>query len=185
MSPDKAKPDGSKPEGKTEKPPGPSAPGGKMPPDEAKPEHHKPAPMVPSPPPRSQILPVPRVVITTVNALDDGKSQDIAFSLLLPDGVRLDHLYLDGDEIDVSSDGSFRRRLPVGPHSVHIEYGSPKSGLRGQVTQELMVDSDQVQIIKPKTHIAPPVQVPGSGQVAPPPDRPKDEAAEKFDKKTA
>ena len=48
-----------------------------------------------------------------------------------------------------------------------------------------MVASDQVKIIKPKTRIAPPVRVPAPAQPEPSPQKPKDEAAEKFDKKTA
>jgi hypothetical protein len=137
------------------------------------------------PAPRSKILPVPRVVIGGAIALEDGKSQDIEFSLKLPDGVKLEHLYLDGNEISVASDGSFKRRLPMGPHTLHIEYGSPSNNLHGQVTQELMVDAEQVQVITPKTRIKPPVKVPGSDQSEPAPAKPKDEAAEKFDKKTA
>jgi hypothetical protein len=85
----------------------------------------------------------------------------------------------------VAPGGAFKLRLPVGPHTLHIEYGSASSNLRGEVTQDLMVDADQVKVIKPRTHIAPPVKVPGSDQSEPAPDKPKDEATEKFDKKTA
>jgi hypothetical protein len=141
------------------------------------------APRVPAT--RPQILSVPRVVIERANALEDGKSQDIEFSLKLPDGVKLEHLYLDGIEISVASDGSFKRRLPMGPHTLHIEYGSSANNSQGQVTQDLMVDADQVQVITPKNRIAPPVKVPGSGQSEPVPAKPKDETLEKFDKKTA
>jgi hypothetical protein len=121
-----------------------------------------------------------------VTILSDGKSQDIDFSLSLPKGVTLEHLEVDGAEVVVQPNGAFRLRLPVGPHSLHIEYGSASADLHGQVTQELMVDADQVKIIKPKTRIAPPVKVPGSDQAVPPvPPKAQDTAAEKFDKKTA
>ena len=142
------------------------------------------APSLPAP--RPQTLSVPRVVIEGANAFEDGKLQDIEFSLKLPDGVKLEHLYLDDIEISVASDGSFKRRLPMGPHTLRIEYGSSANNTHGQVTQELMVDADQVQVITPKNRIAPPVKVPGSDQPVPAsPTKPKDEAAEKFDKKTA
>ena len=115
--------------------------------------------------------------------LSDGKAQDIEFSLNLPNGVRLERLELDGKQVTVPANGHFKLRLPTGPHVVHIEYGSTSSDLRGEVTQELLVDADQVRVIKPKTRIAPPVKVPGAD--APTPIKPRDEAAEKFDKKTA
>jgi len=137
----------------------------------------------PKPLPRSQILPVPQVSIDGVEPLSDGKAQDIEFSLNLPNGVRLERLELDGKQVTVPANGHFKLRLPTGPHVVHIEYGSTSSDLRGEVTQELLVDADQVRVIKPKTRIAPPVKVPGAD--APTPIKPRDEAAEKFDKKTA
>jgi hypothetical protein len=131
-------------------------------------------------------LPIPQVVIDDVTPLTDGKSQDIDFSLNLPKGVQLEHLEVDGVEVKVPPNGAFRLRLPVGSHSLHIEYGSTSEDLHGQVTQDLLVDADQVKVIKPKTRIAPPVKVPGSDQPLPAaPTKPKDEAAEKFDKKTA
>jgi len=146
----------------------------------------QPAPRSPAPTPRAQILPVPQVDIDAVNSLPDGKSQDIDFSLNLPKGVQLEHLEVDGKEVKVPPNGAFRLRLPIGRHSLRIEYGSTSSDLRGEVTQDLDVDADQVKIIKPKTRIAPPVKVPGSDQPVPAlPKKPKDEAAEKFDKKTA
>jgi hypothetical protein len=150
----------------------------------------KPAPVPGVPPldekmpvPRPQILPVPQVSIDGVEPLADGKAQDIEFSLNLPKGVRLERLELDGKQVTVPPNGHFKLRLPTGPHVVHIEYGSTSSDLRGEVTQELLVDADQVRVIKPKTRIAPPVKVPGAD--APIPLKPRDEAAEKFDKKTA
>ncbi len=198
MPADAAKPEGSKPDGKTEKVPGAPAPEGKMPPDDknlprSKKPYVEPAPVpgVPGPDgkmpvPRSQILPVPQVLIEDVSPLSDGKSQDIDFSLMLPKGVQLEHLEVDGETVAVPSNGRFRLRLPNGQHALHIEYGSASSpNLHGQVTQELMVDADQVKVIKPKTRIAPPIKVPGSDGSEPAPARPKDEAAEKFDKKTA
>ena len=197
MPPDVAKPDGSKPDGKAEKLPGAPTPEGKMPADDKNPPglpkyYGKPAPVpsVPGPDgklpvPRSKILPVPQVVIEEVTPLSDGKSQDIDFSLRLPKGVKLEHLEVDGEAVAVPPNGSFRLRLPIGPHTLHIDYGSSSSNLHGQVTQELLVDADQVKVIKPKTRIQPPVKVPGSDQSEPVPAKPKDEAAEKFDKKTA
>jgi hypothetical protein len=146
----------------------------------------QPAPRSPAPTPRAQILPVPQVDIDAVNPLADGKSQDIDFSLNLPKGVQLEHLEVDGKEVKVPPSGAFRLRLPVGRHSLRIEYGSTSSDLHGEVTQDLDVDADQVKVIKPKTRIAPPVKVPGSDQPMPAvPTKPRDEAAEKFDKKTA
>lgn len=150
------------------------------------PDRSQPAPRSPAPAPRSQALPVPQVVIDEVTSLPDGKTQDIDFSLKLPKGVRLERLEVDGAEVVVAPGGAFKLRLPVGPHTLHIEYGSSSSNLRGEVTQDLMVDADQVKVIKPRTHIAPPVKVPGSEQAQPKgAEKPKDEAAEKFDKKTA
>lgn len=146
----------------------------------------QPAPRSPAPTPPSQVLPVPKVDIEAVNSLPDGKSQDIDFSLNLPKGVQLEHLEVDGKEVKVSPNGAFTLRLPIGRHSLRIEYGSTSSDLHGEVTQDLVVDADQVQVIKPKTRIAPPVKVPGSEQPMPAvPTKPRDEAAEKFDKKTA
>lgn len=146
----------------------------------------QPAPRSPTPTPRAQILPVPQVNIEAVNPLPDGKSQDIDFSLNLPKGVQLEHLEVDGEEVKVPPNGAFRLRLPMGRHSLRIEYGSTSSDLHGEVTQDLDVDADQVKVIKPKTRIAPPVKVPGSDQPMPAvPTKPRDEAAEKFDKKTA
>jgi hypothetical protein len=146
----------------------------------------QPAPRSPAPTPPSQVLPVPKVDIEAVNSLPDGKSQDIDFSLNLPKGVQLEHLEVDGKEVKVSPNGEFRLRLPIGRHSLRIEYGSTSSDLHGEVTQDLDVDADQVKVIKPKTRIAPPVKVPGSDQPMPAvPTKPRDEAAEKFDKKTA
>jgi hypothetical protein len=185
MSPGETKPSAPKDEGQTAKAAESAAPNGKMTPD------RKLIPLVPDRPqplprPRSQVLPVPQVVIDNVTALPDGKSQDIDFSLNLPKGVKLERLEVDRVEVVVPPNGEFRLRLPIGPHSLHIEYGSTSEDLHGQVTQELMVDADQVKIIKPKTRIAPPVKVPGSDQPVPAsPTKPKDEAAEKFDKKTA
>ena len=167
------KPDGAKPEGKPVPAPGTPGSDGKMPLDEKMPT------------PRSQILPVPQVVIADITPLADGKSQDIDFSLMLPKGVQLEHLEVDGEAVTVPANGRFRLRLPIGPHTLHIDYGSSSSNLRGQVTQELLVDADQVKVIKPKTRIQPPVKVPGSDQSEPVPTKPKDEAAEKIDKKTA
>jgi hypothetical protein len=164
-------------------------PGDKSPSDSPKtPGKPAPAPGVPRPDekmplPRTQILPVPRVSIDDVAPLADGKAQDIDFTLNLPNGVRLERLELDGKQVTVPGDGHFKLRLPTGPHVVHIEYGSTSSDLRGEVTQELLVDADQVRVIKPKTRIAPPVKVPGAD--APTPLKHRDEAAEKFDKKTA
>ena len=171
MPPGAPKSDGPKPEGKPV--PAPATPGydGKMPLDEKMPL------------PRSRILPVPQVSIDGVEPLADGKAQDIEFSLNLPNGVRLERLELDGKQVTVPANGHFKLRLPTGPHVVHIEYGSTSSDLRGEVTQELLVDADQVKVIKPKTRIAPPVKVPGAD--TPVPTKPRDEAAEKFDKKTA
>lgn len=146
----------------------------------------QPAPRSPAPTPRAQILPVPQVDIDAVNSLPDGKSQDIDFSLNLPKGVQLEHLEVDGKEVKVPPNGAFRLRLPIGRHSLRIEYGSTSSDLHGEVTQDLDVDAYQVKVIKPKTRIAPPVKVPGSDQPMPAvPTKPRDEAAEKFDKKTA
>jgi len=173
MPPGAPKPDGSKPEGKPVPAPGTPGSDGKMPLDEKMPA------------PRSQILPVPQVVIADITPLADGKSQDIDFSLMLPKGVQLEHLEVDGEAVAVPANGRFRLRLPIGPHTLHIDYGSSSSNLRGQVTQELLVDADQVKVIKPKTRIQPPVKVPGSDQSEPVPTKPKDEAAEKIDKKTA
>ena len=197
MAPDAAKPDGSKQDGKAETVPGAPAAEGKMPPDDKNPPgspkpYGKPAPLpgIPGPDgkmpvPRSQILPVPQVVIEDITPLADGKSQDIDFSLMLPKGVQLEHLDVDGEAVPVPSNGRFRLRLPIGPHTLHIDYGSSSLNLHGQVTQELLVDADQVKVIKPKTRIQPPVKVPGSDQSEPVPTKPKDEAAEKIDKKTA
>ena len=146
----------------------------------------QPAPRSPAPTPRAQILPVPQVVIDDVTLLADGKSQDIDFSLNLPKGVQLEHLEVDGKEVKVPPNGAFRLRLPIGRHSLRIEYGSTSSDLHGEVTQDLDVDADQIKVIKPKTRIKPPVKVPGSEQSVPAvPTKPRDEAAEKFDKKTA
>jgi hypothetical protein len=143
-------------------------------------------PIAKIPSPRSQILPVPLVVIDDVTPLADGKSQDIDFSLKLPKGVRLERLQVDGAEVIVAPGGAFKLRLPIGPHTLHIDYGSSSSDLHGQVTQELLVDADQVKVIKPKTRIAPPVKIPGADRAEPKlPIKPKDSAAEKFDKKTA
>ena len=168
----------------TDKPADGTKPNDKMIPGAPKPAVPYGAPSLPAP--RPQTLSVPRVVIEGANAFEDGKLQDIEFSLKLPDGVKLEHLYLDDIEISVASDGSFKRRLPMGPHTLRIEYGSSANNTHGQVTQELMVDADQVQVITPKNRIAPPVKVPGSDQPVPAsPTKPKDEAAEKFDKKTA
>lgn len=163
---------------------------GQMPPEgkliPLEPGRPRPAPRLPAPTPRAQILPVPQVIIVDVNPLTDGKSQDIDFSLNLPKGVQLEHLELDGKEVKVPPNGAFRLRLPIGRHSLRIEYGSTSSDLHGEVTQDLDVDADQVKVIKPKTRIAPPVKVPGSDQPMPVvPTKPRDEAAEKFDKKTA
>jgi len=163
---------------------------GQMPPEgkliPLEPGRPRPAPRLPAPTPRAQILPVPQVDIDAVNPLADGKSQDIDFSLNLPKGVQLEHLEVDGKEVKVPPSGAFRLRLPVGRHSLRIEYGSTSSDLHGEVTQDLDVDADQVKVIKPKTRIAPPVKVPGSDQPMPAvPTKPRDEAAEKFDKKTA
>jgi hypothetical protein len=163
---------------------------GQMPPEgkliPLEPGRPRPAPRLPAPTPRAQILPIPQVDIDAVNPLADGKSQDIDFSLNLPKGVQLEHLEVDGKEVKVPPSGAFRLRLPVGRHSLRIEYGSTSSDLHGEVTQDLDVDADQVKVIKPKTRIAPPVKVPGSDQPMPAvPTKPRDEAAEKFDKKTA
>ena len=171
MPPGAPKSDGSKPEGKPAPAPGTPGSEGKMPLDKK------------TPLPLSQILPVPQVSIDGVEPLADGKAQDIEFSLNLPNGVRLERLELDGKQVTVPANGHFKLRLPTGPHVVHIEYGSTSSDLRGEVTQELLVDADQVRVIKPKTRIAPPVKVPGAD--APVPLKPRDEAEEKFDKKTA
>ncbi len=171
MPPGAPKSDGPKPEGKPVPAPGTPGSDGKMPLDEKMPS------------PRPQILPVPQVSIDGVEPLADGKAQDIEFSLNLPNGVRLERLELDGKQVTVPANGHFKLRLPTGPHVVHIEYGSTSSDLRGEVTQELLVDADQVKVIKPKTRIAPPVKVPGAD--APVPLKPRDEAVEKFDKKTA
>lgn len=183
MIPGAPKPSEARSSGEVPPKPSPDKKGGgkgKAYPDSSK--NTSPQPAVPT----SQILPVPQVVIDNVTILSDGKSQDIDFSLSLPKGVTLEHLEVDGAEVVVQPNGAFRLRLPVGPHSLHIEYGSASADLHGQVTQELMVDADQVKIIKPKTRIAPPVKVPGSDQAVPPvPPKAQDTAAEKFDKKTA
>ena len=183
------------PEGKPSLAPGVPGPGGKTPPDDKTPPGAPKPEGKPSPTPgvprledrnRQQganILPVPQVVIVEVTPLADGKAQDIDFSLNLPNGVRLERLELDGKQVTVPANGHFKLRLPTGPHVVHIDYGSTSSDLRGEVTQELLVDADQVRVIKPKTRIAPPVKVPGAD--APVPLKPRDEAVEKFDKKTA
>ena len=174
-------------EGVAEKTPDATTPNGKMASD-GKSNPNVPKTPLPEPKqavPRSQILPVPQVVIEDITPLADGKSQDIDFSLMLPKGVQLEHLEVDGEAVPVPSNGRFRLRLPIGPHTLHIDYGSSSLNLRGQVTQELMVDADQVKVIKPKTRIQPPVKVPGSDQSEPVPTKPKDEAAEKIDKKTA
>jgi hypothetical protein len=137
-----------------------------------------PAPGVPRPSDKipksgSKILPVPQVVIDEVTPLADGKSQDIDFSLNLPEGVRLERLDLDGREVAVPADGHFKLRLPIGPHEIHIEYGSISSDLHGEATQQLLVDADQVKVIKPKTRIAPPVKVPEAD--APVPLKPRND----------
>ena len=133
-------------------------------------------------------LPVPSVQIRDITVLPGGESQDIDFTLNLPAGVRVERLSVDGQPVAVSPGLGFRTRLGVGPHSVRIEYGSPNGDLHGEVTQDVMVDRDEVRIIKPRTRITPPVKVPGAEQSAPMPASPgkvRDEAAEKFDKKTA
>lgn len=190
MAPGGAKPSAGKVEGEADKPEEPTSPNGKMIQDRKLiplvPGRPQPAPRSPAPVLRSQTLPVPHVVIDAVTPLADGKSQDIDFALNLPKGVQLERLEIDGEDVKVPPNGAFRLRLPIGPHSLHIEYGSTSSDLHGQVTQDLVVDADQVKVIKPKTRIAPPVKVRGSDQPIPAvPTKPKDEAAEKFDKKTA
>jgi hypothetical protein len=133
-------------------------------------------------------LPVPSVQIRDITVLPGGEAQDIDFTLNLPAGVRVERLSVDGQQVAVSPGLGFRVRLGVGPHSVRIEYGSPKGDLHGEVTQDVVVDRDEVRIIKPRTRIAPPVQVPGVEQSTVEPGSPgkaRDEAAEKFDKKTA
>jgi hypothetical protein len=196
MPPDNKTPFGApKPEGKPSPAPGVPGPSDKLPPDDKAPRalpmpDGKPSPAPDGPRledrnrrPGPSILPVPQVVIDEVTPLADGKAQDIDFSLNLPKGVRLERLELDGKQVAVQANGHFKLRLPTGPHVVHIEYGSTSSDLRGEVTQELLVDADQVRVIKPKTRIAPPVKVPGAD--APIPLKPRDEATEKIDKKTA
>ncbi len=187
MSPGETKPSAPKAEGEPDQDDKSPTPNGKMTPaPKLIPDRPQPLPRQPSPVPRSRILPVPQVDITAVNPLADGKSQDIDFSLNLPKGVQLEHLEVDGKEVKVPPNGAFRLRLPIGRHSLRIEYGSTSSDLHGEVTQDLDVDADQVKVIKPKTRIAPPVKVPGSEQPMPAvPTKPRDEAAEKFDKKTA
>lgn len=136
----------------------------------------------------SRTLPVPSVQIRDITVLPGGDTQDIDFELNLPAGVRVERLSVNGQPVTVSPGLRFRVRLPVGPHSVRIEYGSPKGDLHGEVTQDVVVDRDEVRIIKPRTRIAPPVQVPGADQPSPEPKVPgkaRDEAAEKFDKKIA
>ena len=136
----------------------------------------------------SRTLPVPSVQIRDITVVPGGDMQDIDFELNLPAGVRVERLSVDGRPVTVSPGLGFRVRLPVGPHSVRIEYGSPKGDLHGEVTQDVVVDRDEVRVIKPRTRIAPPVQVPGADQPAPEPKVPgkaRDEAAEKFDKKIA
>jgi hypothetical protein len=133
-------------------------------------------------------LPVPSVQIRDITVLPGGEAQDIDFTLNLPAGVRVERLSVDGQPVAVSPGLGFRVRLGVGQHSVRIEYGSPKGDLHGEVTQDVVVDRDEVRIIKPRTRIAPPVQVPGVEQSTVEPGSPgkaRDEAAEKFDKKTA
>jgi len=182
---DKTSPGAPKPDGKPAPAPGVLGPSDKMPredktlPGAPKPDG-KPAPVpgVPRPSDKmpksgSKILPVPQVVIDEVTPLADGKSQDIDFSLNLPKGVRLERLDLDGREVAVPADGHFKLRLPIGPHEIHIEYGSISSDLHGEATQQLLVDADQVKVIKPKTRIAPPVKVPEAD--APVPLKPRNE----------
>jgi hypothetical protein len=152
---DKTPPGAPKPDGKPAPAPGVPRPGGKIPKS------------------GSKLLPVPQVVIDEVTPLADGKSQDIDFSLNLPNGVRLERLDLDGREVAVSADGHFKLRLPIGPHEIHIEYGSISSDLHGEATQQLLVDADQVKVIKPKTRIAPPVKVPEAD--APVPLKPRND----------
>ena len=133
-------------------------------------------------------LPVPSVQIRDITVVPGGASQDIDFTLNLPAGVRVERLSVDGKPVGVSSGLGFRVRLGVGPHSVRIEYGAPNGDLHGEVTQDVVVDRDEVRIIKPRTRIEPPVQVPGAEQSPTRPTAPRkvrDEAAEKFDKKTA
>lgn len=150
----------------------------------------------------SRTLPVPSVQIRDITVLPGGDTQDIDFELNLPAGVRIERLSVNGQPVAVSPGLGFRVRLGVGSHSVRIEYGSPKADLHGEVTQDVVVDRDEVRIIKPRTRIAPPVQVPGAEQstIAPSeqvpgakqpapapkvPGKARDEAAEKFDKKIA
>lgn len=133
-------------------------------------------------------LPVPSVQIRDITVVPGGASQDIDFTLNLPAGVRVERLSVDGKPVGVSPGLGFRVRLGVGPHSVRIEYGAPNGDLHGEVTQDVVVDRDEVRIIKPRTRIEPPVQVPGAEQTPARPAAPRkvrDEAAEKFDKKTA
>jgi len=181
----KTLPGAPKPDGKPAPAPGVPGPSDKMPhenktlPGAPKPDGKPaPAPGVPRPSDKmpksgSKILPVPQVVIDEVTPLADGKSQDIDFSLNLPKGVRLERLDLDGREVAVPADGHFKLRLPIGPHEIHIEYGSISSDLHGEATQQLLVDADQVKVIKPKTRIAPPVKVPEAD--APVPLKPRNE----------
>jgi hypothetical protein len=136
----------------------------------------------------SRTLPVPSVQIRDITVLPGGDLQDIDFALNLPAGVRVERLSVNGQPVTVSPGLGFRVRLAVGAHSVRIEYGSPKGDLHGEVTQDVVVDRDEVRVIKPRTRIAPPVQVPGADQPAPEPKVPgkaRDEAAEKFNKKIA
>ncbi len=133
-------------------------------------------------------LPVPSVEIRDAVPVGDGKAQKIDFMLMPPPGVRIERVVIDGVTVKVSAGGDFSYELPLGKHQVTIDYGSPTSELRGQVTQDLSVDAEQIKIIRPKTQIAPPKKAdesPSKDPGVPLPVKPGLKSGDKFDKKSA
>jgi hypothetical protein len=133
------------------------------------------------------------VQILSGKLVGQGASQVVDFRLNIPNGVKIERLIVSGVSINVTSQNTFQVQLGVGLHSVQIEYSSPTSGLRGKVIQDVMVDRDPSGYNKPGQ--SSPMKGSGSGRSEPPAPTPgnrprklsppSDEAADKFDKKTA
>jgi hypothetical protein len=106
----------------------------------------------------ARVLNPPQLSVTKESIVDDGKAQQIEFTVSPSAGTKVERVTIDGDEVAVSSSGKFNKLLTAGKHDIRLEYGSVSSEVHESVNIPLTVDADKV--IKPKNSLGPAIKAP-------------------------
>ena len=132
-----------------------------------------------------RVLSEPGLEVINSAVVNGTDSQDIEFSVQMATGTKVERVTIDGKTVEVSRFGFFKKRLSLGEHEIHVEYGSTDSDVHEAITSTLTVDADKV--VTPKNKLGPAKKLPSKSTNTPADSEPqtKPETPEKIDKKLA